>query len=106
MNEPPLGADATMGSALFDRESIEVGEDRIRIFVGKFDLRHRPMLANHAFLEFSLQFLWGKPGVDIAHRRSFLKRTGTCGLDRVAAATVLLKDDLAPGFELAGIGGM
>jgi hypothetical protein len=49
-----------------DRESVQVGHNRIRVLVGKFDLRH--------FLPFA-QFLRMKSEVDITHRRGILEIT-------------------------------
>jgi hypothetical protein len=41
-------------TSFLDRESIEIGKDRVDILVGKVDLRHRPVSGNHAFPEFRL----------------------------------------------------
>lgn len=83
--------------SFLDRESVEIGKDRIRVLVGKFDLRHRPVFGNHALPQFRLQFSRRKPGIDIAHRRGLLEWTLANGLNGVTSAAVLLKDDLASG---------
>jgi len=41
-------------TSFLDRESIEIGKDRIDILVGEVDLRHGPMSGNHALPEFRL----------------------------------------------------
>jgi hypothetical protein len=93
-------------TSFFDRESIQIGKDRIHVLVGKVDLRHRPVFGNHAFPEFCLQFSRRKPRVDIAHRRGLLERTLTDSFDGMTATAVFLKENLTSDPELAGVGGI
>ena len=93
-------------SPFFDRESIEVGHDRIHVLVGKFDLWHFLMPRNHALREFRLQLARIKPGIDIAHRWGFLEGAFASGFDSVAAPAFFLKDDLASCRYLAEVGGV
>ena len=81
-----------------DRESIEIGKDRIDVLVGKVDLRQSPVFGNHALPEFCLQLSRCKPGVDIAHRWGLLEQALADGFDGLTTTAIFLKDDLTSNF--------
>src|SRR5664279_5072447 len=91
--------------SFLDRESVEIGKDRIRVLVGKFDLRHRPVFGNHALPQFRLQLSRRKPGVDIAHPWGLLERALADSFDGMTATAIFLKDGLTSCLQLAGVGG-
>jgi hypothetical protein len=93
-------------TSFLDRERIEIGKDRVNVFVGKVDLRHRPVFGNHALPEFCLQLPRDEPGVDIAHRRGLLERALAGGFDGMTAAAILLKDNLASAPEQIRVAGI
>jgi hypothetical protein len=92
--------------SLPDRESIEVGKDRIHVLVGKGDLRHFLVLGHLALRELRLQLSWIKTGVDITHWRSLVERALANLFDGVTTRAVFLKDDLSSCLWLAGVGGV